>query len=85
MAPLNQFCLINGHIVTQIIKAQFIVGAVGDVAGIGSLPLGRGHTGDYQANRQTHIAVDLTHPLGVTLGKVLVDRNHVNTAASESI
>ena len=85
VAPLHQLLLVNGHVVPQVVKAQLVVGAVGDVGGIGLPPLGGGHARDNQAHGQTHILIDLAHPLGVTGGQVIVYRHHVDAPPGEGI
>ena len=42
--PQNHLFLIDGHIVAEVVKPQFIVGHIGDIAGIGLLPLLGGHS-----------------------------------------
>ena len=42
-------------------------------------------TVDNQAHGQTHVVVDLAHPLGVTLGQVVVDGDDVNAVSGEGI
>ena len=85
MAPLNQVLLIQGHIVTEVVKTQLIVGAIGNVRGIALPPLGRGHAGNDQAGGQAHIAVDLAHHLGLILGQVIINSDQVDTVAGQSI
>ena len=85
MTPLDQLRLVDGHIVPEVVKAQLVVGAVGNVGGVAFPPLRRGHGGDNEAHAQPHIPVDLAHPLGVTLGKVLIDGDHMDTPARQGI
>ena len=63
MSALDHFLFINRHIVAQVVEAQLVVGAVGDVRGIGGAPLGRGEVVDNQTHRKPQEAVDLAHPL----------------------
>ena len=85
MTPLHQLLLVNGHVVPQVVKAQLVVGAVGDIGGVGIPALTTLHTGDHQTHAQTHVAVDLAHPLGVTLGQVFVDGDHMDTLAGQGV
>ena len=39
VAPLNHFVLVGCHVVTEVVKAHLVVGTVGDICGIGFLPL----------------------------------------------
>ena len=85
MAPLDKLGGVDAHIVAQVVKAHLIVGAVGDVGGIGGLTLLGGETVNDEAHLQSQEAVDLTHPLAVSLGQVIVDGDHVNTLAAEGV
>ena len=85
MAPLDKLLLVDGHIVTKVVESQLVVGAVGDVCGIGLPALSRLHTRDHKTYGKAHITVDLAHPLGVTLGKVVVDGDHMDTAAGKGV
>ena len=85
MAPLDQILLVDRHVVPEVVEAQLVVGAVGDVRSVADPALIAVHAGDDQAHTQTHVAVDLAHPFGVTLGQVLVDRDHVDTPARQGV
>ena len=85
VSPLHQLGLVDRHVVPEVVKAQLVVGAVGDVGGVGHPALRRGHAGDHQPDGKPHVAVDLAHPLRVALGKVLVDGDHVNALAGQRV
>ena len=85
MAPLDQLLLVDSHIVPEVVKAQLVVGAVGDVCRVGHLPLGRGHAGDHQAHGQAHVLIDLAHPLALVLCQVVIDGDDVHAPAGQSI
>ena len=85
MASLNQLGLIDGHIVTEVVKSQLVVGAVGNIRSIGDSPLCGLHTGNNQAHGKAHVAVDLAHPLRVTLCQVFVDGDHMDTLTGQCI
>ena len=40
VAPLDLLAGIDGHVVAQVVKAHLVVGAVGDVGGVGGLAFG---------------------------------------------
>ena len=85
VAPLDQLLGVDGHVIPQVVKAELVVGSVGDV-GVVSRLLGRTHHPvDHQAHGQTHEAVDLAHPLGVTLGQVVVDGDDVHALAGQRV
>ena len=73
------------HVVAQIVEAVFVVGAVGDVAGIGFLALGVVEAVDDHAGGQAEEAVDLAHPVGVAAGEVVVDGDDVDALAGERV
>ena len=73
------------HVVAQVVKAQLVVGAVGDIAGIGLFTLRRTHFGKNDANGKTKPAVHTTHHLRVTLSQVVVNRHDVHALALKRI
>ena len=73
------------HIIAQIIEAEFVVRAIGDVAAIGLPALVVIEFVHDAANRQAEKPVDLAHPFGVALGEVIVHRDDVHAAARKSI
>ena len=79
VAALHQLLLVNCHVVTQVIEAQFVVGAVGNIGIIGHTALGGGHAGNHQADGQTHVAEHLAHPLALVLCQIVVDGDNVDT------
>ena len=85
MAALHHVVFISHHVVAQIVEAELVVGAVGNV-GIISFPAGIAiHALHDQAHRQAQPAVKLAHPLAVALGKVIVDGDDVDTLAGQCI
>ena len=69
----------------QVVEAHLVVGAVGDVGGVGGLALGLVQAVDDEAHGEAQEAVDLAHPLAVALGKVVVDRDDVDAPAGEGV
>src|SRR6202044_415365 len=59
-----------GHVVAQVVEAEFIVGAVGDVGGVGDATLVGCHLRQDHADVQAQEAVQAAHPLAVTVGEV---------------
>ena len=101
--PLNPLVQFGDHVVAQVVEAELVVRAVGDIRGVGftarawpqvdqplvvrgvaRLELIRRVVGD-DADRQAEEAEDRTHPLGVATGQVVVDRDHVDTAAGQPV
>lgn len=85
MAALHLLGSVDAHVVTQIVEAHLVIGTVGDVGGIGLLPLFRGQTVNDQTYLQTQEAIDLAHPFGVALCQVVVHGNHVDAVACQSV
>ena len=73
------------HVVAQIVEAVFVVGAVGDVAGIGLLALGIVEAVDDHADGEAEEVVDLPHPFGVAPGEVVVDGDDMDALAGQRV
>ena len=66
------------HVVAQIIEAELVVGAVGDVAVVGDLPFVRIHVGLDGTDGEAETQVKRTHPFHVAAGKIIVDGDDVH-------
>ena len=73
------------HVVAQVIEAEFVVGAVGDIGGVGFLALLVVQVVHDHAHAQAQELVEPAHPFGVALGQVIVDRDHVHALAFERV
>ena len=73
------------HVVAEVVEAELVVGAVGDVGVIGGAALLVGEIVDDDADGEAEEAVDLAHPLGVALGEVVVDGDDVDAVAGEGV
>ena len=73
------------HVVAEVVEAVFVVGAVGDVAGVSRLSLGIVKTMDDHAGGHAEEAVDLAHPGGVAAGEVIVDGDDMDALAGERV
>ncbi len=82
---LHQALPVELHVVPQVVEAELVVGAVGDVGAVGNLALGVRHPVDDRAHLQPEEAVDVPHPLGVAPGQVVVDRHDVHSAAAQGV
>ena len=54
-----------GHVVAQVVEAELVVRAVGDVGGVLLAALGRGLAGQDAAGRHAEGAEDAAHELGL--------------------
>ena len=87
VAALNLGVEPGRHVVAQVVEAQLVVGAVGDVGGVvATLLLGPVfEAGDDQSDVEPHALVDAAHPLGVAAGQVVVDGDEVDALAAERV
>ena len=83
--PLDHVLPVDHHVVPQVIEAELVVGAVGDVAVVGLPPLIGVQIVDDAAHGEPQKAVDLAHPLGVATGQIVVDRDDVDALAGERV
>ena len=79
LAALKAIIFRQGHVVTKVIEAVFVVGSIGDICRVRGLLVPMWHARIDDPDRQTQPVVDLTHPGGVTLGEVVVDGDDMNT------
>lgn len=85
MTALNTLLGASDHVVAQVVKAKLRVGAVGDVGLVGrALELER-HVVLEQTDGHAQVLIDAAHPLGVALGKVIIDSNDVHALAGNSV
>ena len=73
------------HIVAQIVEAELVIGAVGDVAVVLLLALLVVEAVHDDADGEAEEFVDLPHPFGVALGEIIVDGDDVDAAAGERV
>ena len=73
------------HVVAQVVEAELVVGAVGDVAVVGGLALLVVEAVHDHAGLQPEEGVDLAHPFGVALGEIVVDGDDMDAAAGERV
>ncbi len=86
LTPLHLLGPAHGHVVAEVVEAELVVGAVGDVAGVlGPLVLGVVGPRDDQADRETEAAVHAAHPLRVSGGQVVVHGDDVDAVAGEGV
>ena len=73
------------HVVAQVVEAELVVGAVGDVGVVGGAPLVGRHLRQDHADVQAQEAVHAAHPLAVAFGQVVVDRDDVHALAGQRV
>ena len=85
MPALHHVGHVVGEVVAQVVEAELVVGAVGDVAAVGAQPLVLAEPVDDHARGHAEEGVDAAHPLGVALRQVVVDGDHVHAAAGQRV
>ena len=85
VAALHQIGLLPRHVVAQVVEAELVVGAVGDVGVVLLAALRRLLVGDDAADVHAEEAVDTTHQLALVARQVVVDRDHVHALAFECV
>ena len=85
MASLYTLFRIHYHIVTQIVEAHFVICTESDIGVIGFFSFLVCFFVDNQTDFKAHKSVKFAHPFGVTLCKVVVDRNNVNSVTRKRV
>ena len=75
----------DNHIVAQIIKAEFVIGAKSYVATVSKFSFGEIHIVENQSDTQAQELIKPSHPFGVAAGEVVIDGNHMNALAAERV
>ena len=85
VAALHHVGGLPGHVVAQVVEAELVVRAVGDVGGVLLAALGGGLAGDDASGRHPERAEDAAHQLGLVAGEVVVDRDDVHAAGGDRV
>jgi len=73
------------HVVPQVVEAELVVGAVGDVGGIGFAPLVVVQPVNDDADGEAEKLVEPPHPLRVTPCQVVVHRDNMDPPAGKAV
>ena len=73
------------HVVAEVVEAELVVRAVGDVAAVGLAALVRLHRRQDHAGGEAEEVVDTAHPLRVVLREVVVDGDDVDAVAVQRV
>ena len=73
------------HVVAQVVEAEFVVGAVGDVGLVGRAAVFGRHVVVDHARGQTQLFEYRAHPVAVAPGEIIVDRDYMHALAVESV
>ena len=73
------------HVAAQVVEAEFVVGAVGDVAAVRRLFVFLRHAGDDDAGGHAEEAVEFAQFFAVAAGEVVVDGDDVHAFAGQGV
>ena len=73
------------HVVAKIVETEFVVGAVRDIAGVGGAALVVVHVVEDDADGQAQESVDLSHPVRVAAGEIVVDGDDMHALAVQGV
>ena len=73
------------HVVAQIVEAELVVGAVGDVAAVNLLAFLGIHVRLDRADGHAEPLIERAHPLGVAPGEIIVDGDDVDALAFQRV
>ena len=82
---LHFFGQLVDHVVAQVIEAEFVVGAVGNVGAVGFLLERVLHLRQVDAHAEAEETVNAAHPVGIALRQIVVDGHDVHAGAGERI
>ena len=82
---LNHLVFVEDHVVTQIVKTELVVRTERDIAAVRIFTLREIHVVRNEADTESEIAVQTSHPLAVAAGEVIVDRDHVDAFSRQGI
>ena len=85
MFPLYLVFLIDNHVISQVVKAQFVVSTISNITGICFTPLVIGQTMQNTANRQAQEPKHLAHFIGLCFCQVVVYGDNMNALARQCI
>ena len=85
MAALHAIRDAELHVVAQVVEPEFVVGAVGDIGGVTGTAILIADVMHDHPDAQTQSFIDAPHPIRVTAGQVVVDRDLVDTLAFQGV
>ena len=83
--PLHKLLLINDHVIAEVVKAQLVIGNIGDIAVVLRPSLLGFHRLKDAAHGQPEEAVDFTHPVRITVGQIVIDCDDAHAPSLQRI
>ena len=84
-ATLYELFFIDHHIISQIIKAQFVVRHISNITVISCTSFIIVHGIQHHADSKSQEFMYFSHPLGITLRQIIVDRDNMNPFSGQRI
>src|SRR6185437_5422305 len=85
VTALHALLLPPGHVVPEVVEAELVVGAVGDVGRVMLASLVWFHFREDHADFKTKEPMNSAHPLGVALSEVVVHGDYVHALARQRV
>ena len=82
---LNHLIFINYHVITQIVKAEFVICTVSNICSISSLTIWEIHIMHNQTYRQTEELVNTAHILAVAACQIIIDSYNMHALAGQRV
>ena len=79
MTALYHFFFMNNHVVTKIVETKFVICTVSNVSGICLTSFTVVKLVNNKSDTHTKITVNFSHPLAVTLSKIIVYGDNMYT------
>ena len=85
VAALGHLPQLVFHVVAEIVEAELVVGAIGDIGGVALRALAVVEAVDDDAGGESEETVDAPHPFRVAAGEVVVDGDDVDALALDRV
>ena len=85
MATLHHASELKFQIIAQIIKAKFIIGAIGNITGISGASFIIIKPAFDTANAKAKEFINLTHPASITACQIIIHSDHMNAFACQRV
>ena len=82
---LYQLFFIDDHVITKVIKSQFVISYISNIASVCCTALFRFHVVQYNTNSQSKELMNFTHPLSISFCQIVIDCYDVNAFTFQCI
>ena len=80
MLALHKLCAIKLHVVAEVIEPEFIIRAIGNIAPISLMSTVVFYVMLNDTYGHSQKSVDTSHPIGISPGEIIVDRDDMNAS-----